>query len=245
MSVIPTSDGFPETSLTLVGRLRSADDALRVEAIRLVALRYWLPLYEFSRRMGLSGPAAADAVQNFFQHILTHAEGFAAYDGEQGSLRTWIITIFRHRLYNAVARQQTQQRGGQLEHVPLDFAQAESEYQLHAAEDPGNPERAYDRSFARQLWQQVLESLRAVYAHRQRQQVYEVLHPLILGDMKDQPLSSEALAAQAGLAGPADLKVTLHRLRKEAAHEFQRLVQQTVEGEDWQTEVRYLLRLVG
>ncbi|TDU66023.1 RNA polymerase sigma-70 factor (ECF subfamily) [Prosthecobacter fusiformis] len=245
MSILPPHDGFPETSLTLVGRLCSTDASLRNEAIRLVARRYWLPLYDFSRRTGMNEHASADAVQNFFQHILTHAEGFSTYDGEQGRLRTWIITIFRHRLSNSIAHQQTQVRGGGVEHVTLDFDLAESEYLQHAAEDLDNPERAFDRGFARQLWQQVLDTLRSAYIYRQRLSVYETLSPLILSEMKDQTLSSAELVKKAGLVSLADLKVSLHRLRKEAAHEFQRLVQQTVEGDNWQEEVRYLLHLVG
>ncbi|HEY1082079.1 MAG TPA: hypothetical protein VGE29_07445 [Prosthecobacter sp.] len=245
MSNTPAQDGFPETSLTLVGRLRSTDHSLRAEAIRLVAGRYWLPLYEFSRRTGMNEHSAADAVQDFFQHILLHTEGFATYDGAQGRLRTWIITIFRRRVSSSLARQQTQMRGGGVEHVSLDFTLAEHHYLRHANEDPDNPELAFDRSFARQLWQQVLDTLRCSYRYRQRLAVYETLHPLILGEIKDQTLSSAELAEKAGLPNMTDFKVSLHRLRKEAAHEFQRLVQQTVEGDDWQEEVRYLLRLVG
>ncbi len=237
--------GFPETSLTLVGKLRSTDDSLRTEAIRLVARRYWLPLYEFSRRTGMNEHASADAVQDFFQHILTNTDGFATYDGEQGRLRTWIITIFRRRLASSLARQQTQARGGGGDHVPLDFVLAESQYLRHADEDMGNPERAFDRSFARQLWMQVLDSLRCSYTYRQRLTVYETLAPMILSEIRDQPLSSADLTQKAGLSSITDFKVCMHRLRKEAAHEFQRLVQQTVEGDDWQEEVRYLLRLVG
>lgn len=245
MSVISASDGFPETSLTLVGKLRSTDDSLRMEAIRLVSRRYWLPLYDFARRTGMNEHAAGDAVQNFFEHILTHVDGFSSYDGAQGRLRTWIITIFRHRLSSHLAREKTQSRGGHVEHVSLDFALAENEYLQHASEDMDSPERAFDRGFARQLWHQVQDSLRSSYSHRQRQAVYDTLSPLILSDIKDQPHSSADLAEKAGLLSLADLKVTLHRLRKEAAHEFQRLVQQTVEGDDWKEEVRYLLNLVG
>jgi DNA-directed RNA polymerase specialized sigma24 family protein len=245
MSILSAGDGFPETSITLVGRLRSTDAALRTEAIRLVARRYWLPLYDFSRRTGLSEHAAADAVQDFFQHILTNSEGFATYDGQQGRLRTWIITIYRHRLSSSLSRQQAQIRGGGMEHIPLDFVLAESHYLEHASEDKDNPEKAFDRSFARQLWQQVLGTLRCSYNYRNRLQVYETLHPLILSEVKDQPYSSTELAKMAGLPSMTDFKVSLHRLRKEAAHEFQRLVQQTVEGDDWQEEVRYLLLLVG
>lgn len=245
MSNIPANDGFPETSLTLVGRLRSTDLRLRDEAIRLVAMRYWLPLYDFARRTGLNEPTATDAVQDFFQHILTHSDGFACYDGNQGKLRTWIITIYRRRLSSTLARQQTQARGGNIEHLPLDFVMAESLYLRYANEDTHNPELAFDRAFARQLWQQVLSTLKCSYSYRNRSLVYEVLHPFILTDLKEQGLSSKELAEKAGLASLSDFKVCLHRIRKEAAHEFQRLVQQTVEGDDWQDEVRYLLRLVS
>jgi RNA polymerase sigma factor (sigma-70 family) len=245
ISRIPSCEGFPETSLTLVGKLRSTDDSLRTEAIRLVARRYWMPLYDFARRTGMNEPTAADAVQTFFQHILTNTDGFSTYNGEQGKLRTWVITIFRRRLSSTLMRAQAQSRGGKVEHVSLDFTLAENEYLQHADEDLDSPELAFDRGFARQLWHQVLDSLRSSYIHRQRLVVYEVLSPLILSEVKDQPLSTEELAQKAGLTGVTDLKVTLHRLRKEAAHEFQRLVQQTVEGDEWKEEVRYLLRLVG
>lgn len=245
MSIVPPNEGFPDTSLTLVSRLRSTDESLRHEAIRLVAMRYWLPLYEFSRRTGMTEPSAADAVQDFFRHILVNADGFATYNDQQGKLRTWIITIFRRRLASQMAHQHAQIRGGGVDHVPLDFALAENHYLQHATEDPDDPDRAFDRSFARQLWQQVLDSLRCSYTYRQRLPVFEVLSPLILAEVKDQPHSTAELARAAGLASVADFKVTLHRLRKEAAHEFQRLVQQTVEGDDWQEEVRYLLRLVS
>lgn len=245
MPNIPVSDGFPETSLTLVGRLRSTDVALRDEAIRLVALRYWLPLYDFSRRSGLNEPTARDAVQDFFQHIVTNSDGFACYDGNQGKLRTWIITIFRRRLSSSLARQQTQARGGGIEHLPLDFVLAETQYLRYASEDLNNPELAFDRAFARELWQQVLTTLKSAYSYRNRLRVYETLSPFILSDIKEQALTSQELADQAGLPSLSDFKVCLHRIRKEAAHEFQRLVQQTVEGDDWQDEVRYLLHLVS
>ncbi|MDP3376857.1 MAG: sigma factor [Brevundimonas sp.] len=238
-------EAFPETSLTLVNHLRSADASLRWEAIRLVAARYWLPLYDYARRLPLTSHEAADAVQDFFYHVITHQESFAAFDAHQGKLRTWIVTIFRHRLTNMRVKQQALRRGGGAEHLPLDFDYAEMSYLQHAAEDALDPERAFDRAFARQLWQQVLESLRHSYALRHRTRHFAILSPLILTDFKDQPLTSRELAERAGLEDESQVKAVLHRLRKEAAYEFQRLVRLTVEGDDWKQEVRYLLDLVS
>lgn len=242
---MPTPDAFPDTTLTLIGRLRLEDPSQRQEAMRQVAQRYWLPIYHYARRTGLSEPESADAVQDFFVHLLTHQDGFARFDPKRGSLRSWIITIFRHRLSSERQKQRAQFRGGGIPHEPLDFAHAESSYRQHATEDDGDPERAFDRAFARQLWDQVRETLRDAYTRRQRLPVYQSLAPFILADLRQQPLSSGELARRAGFKGPDDFKVALHRLRKEAAHEFKRLVRETVDGEDWQEEVRYLMRLIG
>jgi|GEM_PF-1695702 len=239
------NETFPDTTLSLVGRLCSTDAAQRNEALRLVATRYWMPLYDYARRTGLDEHAAADAVQDFFHHIFTHQDRFASYDHEKGRLRTWIITIYRHRAATEAQRGRALRRGGAAEHLPLDWALAESCYLQYADQDISAPERAYDRAFARQLWQQVLDSLRLTYTLRQKDFVFDTLHPLILGEVKSLPLIPDVQTQSTVLQDTNKLKTALHRLRKEAAHEFQRLVRLTVEGNEWQQEVRYLLGLVG
>jgi DNA-directed RNA polymerase specialized sigma24 family protein len=240
----PADDDFPDTTITLLGRLHSADEEQRRTALAQVAQRYWFPLYRYARTRGLDAHAASDAVQEFFHHLLSREEAFTRYDEKLGCLRGWIITIFRNLLASRKEHDRRLRRGGGIEHIAFDVHEAER-FILLEPEEQGTPEELFDRGFARQLWRQVLDTVRTHYAHRRREHIFEKLHPLILGDLKNYPKTTTELAAELGLNGQNELKVTLHRLRTEAAKEFKRAVYDVVQGDGWHDEVRYLLKLIG
>lgn len=240
----PQVDAFPETTITLLGRLRSEDAEQRRIALTQVAQRYWFPLYRYARTRGLDPDASSDAVQEFFRHLVSREKAFAQYNEQLGCLRGWIIAIFRNLLASKKQHDQRKRRGGGVEHLPFDLSDAEKFLRLEP-DDDGSPEEIFDRDFARQLWKQVLVTVGANYTRKGRSRIFEGLQSFILGDLRTSAKSSTDLAAELGLNGSNELKVTLHRLRAEAAREFKKAVYEVVQGEGWHDEVRYLLKLIG
>jgi DNA-directed RNA polymerase specialized sigma24 family protein len=87
---------FPPTRWSLVSAMtgEGAEAALG-ELCRV----YWLPLYAFARREGLSAQDAEDVTQEFFRQIVTGGGELLREAGsERGRLRTLLLRVLRRRI---------------------------------------------------------------------------------------------------------------------------------------------------
>lgn len=164
---------LPATSDSLRLRLASDNEAQRQLALEDVAQSYWKPLYVLSRSLGYDEPGAKDAVQSFFEQLISK-DLLSRYDVNQGRLRPWMNTVFRNHLKKGFERGLADKRGAGQQHVPLQLDELEASYQDQLA-DGGTPETLFDRALAQQLWQSARHSVRAAYEARGRAHVFDSL----------------------------------------------------------------------
>src|SRR5690242_5251532 len=61
---------FPATMWSMIQAARQDEEALA--GLERLGRAYWRPLYVFARQKGATHDAAADEVQGFFEHLLSH-----------------------------------------------------------------------------------------------------------------------------------------------------------------------------
>jgi RNA polymerase sigma-70 factor (ECF subfamily) len=123
------SDLSGSTSSSLIARLKRREP----DAWRKVADVYTPLVYGWARRGGLSDADAADAVQEVFRAVYSHATDFGAQN-QQASFRAWLWAITRNqvRLFYRQRGAAPQAQGG------TDFARQLNEYPdwIDDEEDP-------------------------------------------------------------------------------------------------------------
>jgi RNA polymerase sigma-70 factor (ECF subfamily) len=165
---------------------------------------YWTPLYAFARRKGLAAEPAQDAVQGFFGHLLEKASLDAA-DPERGRFRSFLLVSFKNWISNERERERAEKRGGGRRVLSFDEAEA----RLEPAHD-ATPERQFERDWALRLLERVLERLRAQYAARGQERLFEALKGhLVPGEAGAHDEVARALHLQEGA-----VRVAAHRLRE-------------------------------
>ena len=114
-----TSDLLGSTSASLIARLKRREP----DAWRKLAVVYTPLVYGWARRGGLNDADSADAVQEVFRSVYSHASDFEGQH-EQASFRAWLWAITRNqvRLFYRQRGDSPQAQGG------TDFVRQMNEY---------------------------------------------------------------------------------------------------------------------
>ncbi len=233
------SSTFPSTRWTLIQRLRSTSEPQRKRAFEELCRAYWKPLYVFARRCGHDQHDAEDYTQGFFARLLRHQD-LGPLAPEEGRLRLFFKTAFRHFITDAIRRDTRQKRGGCTEVFSLDLESAERQFQ-QALPDAVTPDDEFDRQWARTILRRTLGALREKFRTRGRLETWRELE-VFLGPAEAAPTYAE-VAAKLGRTENT-IASAVRRMRAE----FRTLLRQEVadtlaEGEDIDEELRHLLRL--
>ena len=116
-------------------------------ALERLCRTYWFPLYAFVRRQGHDVPEAQDLTQGFFELFLAK-HYLKDVDRDKGRFRSFLLASLKHFLANEWKKANRQKRGGRVEIISFDAADAEERYQLEAV-DTASAELIYDRRWAR------------------------------------------------------------------------------------------------
>ncbi len=201
-----TPDGFFATTRWTVVRAagESADEALET-----LCSAYWFPLYAYVRRQGFSKEDAEDLTQAFFAQLLGRRD-IAGLKRENGRFRAFLLACMKHFLANERDRAGRLKRGGNITHFPLDWENADHQFQLT---DPGQvqPDAAYDREWAVALLARVLVRLGEEAAKEGKAERFERMKPYLTMGKGEIPYSSAA--AEMSMDEGA-VRVAAHRLRK-------------------------------
>ncbi len=218
---------FPTTRWTLVVKAQAgAKDALAT----LLGL-YWLPLYVFARRSGLTREAAEDMVQEFLAHAIERSV-FTRADHQKGTLRSYLKTAFRHHLSDARAKTTAQKRGGAVRHEDIEAA----ERTLGTDDDP---ERAFDRKWAELVMQRAMGALEHDFAGKDE---LDLVRRYFSADLND---GYEQIAKERSIS-VVSLKSLLHRARKRYRAHLSDIVQDTLGDQNAVgEELDELLRAMG
>jgi RNA polymerase sigma factor (sigma-70 family) len=231
---------FATTQWTLVWKAASDDSHYARPALEELMRRYWLPLYSFGRRQGLSNQDAEDATQEFLSgiisgNLLDHA------DPSKGRFRAYLLTAWKRFLIDQYRKQHSERRGGEAVTVALNFEAGEQHWQALQSREP-DPDRIFMRSWATSLLEEAKHRLRADYAQRNRQTLFDALQPWLT----QSPSASDYSQLSIQLNSSAStVKVALHRLRTRFGALLREVVAETVDDPaDIDREINELLQLL-
>ena len=227
---------FPTTRWTLILASHEGGEAER-SALEQLCATYWRPVYVFLRRKGLAPPAAEDAAQGFFLHLLQR-DFLPRLDPARGRLRSYLLRALEHYLVNLHERDTAKKRGGAFRFVPLDTAEVERGLPASPAPAPD----AFEREWALGVMERGLARLRGEYEDGARKGRADV----ILGffGLDRAPTYAEA-ARECAMTVP-QFKAALHRARARFREILREEVAATVEDDaDGEREIGDLVRALS
>ena len=154
MTVAP----FPTTRRSVILLLASGDASERTRAFDTLVACYWKPLYKYARvAFRKSREDAEDLTQSFFARAF-EKESLAAYDAAKASFRTFLRLLFDRFALNEWQAAQRIKRGGGLEQLDFDAAEAELSRESGAA----TPEEYFQREWVRSVFGLAVDRMRAL-----------------------------------------------------------------------------------
>ena len=232
---------FATTHWSVVLAAGQSTDAQASTALEQLCRAYWYPLYAYVRRRGISHEDAQDLTQAFFAHLL-RKDFLEGVGPEKGRFRSFLLACLKHFLVDEWQKAGTAKRGGNCPALPLDLEKAEERYQLEARIE-AKPESLFERRWALDLLEHVLDRLRHEAVDPGRRAVFDQLECCLLGDRPTETYAQ--LGSRLGLSETA-VKVTVHRLRRRYRELLREEVAHTVtRPEELEAEMRYLLEVVS
>jgi DNA-directed RNA polymerase specialized sigma24 family protein len=217
------------------------DDAIALGSLERLAKAYWQPLFVFARQHGVGQHEACDAVQGFFQHLLSR-EVLLGLEQRETRFRSFLLACFSNWLKNLRREASALQRGGDALHLPLEELTALDE--ARAAAPESSPWQHFDRCWARALFDHALMRLDAEIAERVlRREFFEELRQRLIGPLAAAPAWEQV--AQRHSMSVGTVRKAMHDLRQRFATLLRQEVHRVVVDEsEVDEELRYLIRLL-
>lgn len=108
---------FPATMWSMIQAANAQEEAL--PGLERLARAYWRPLYVFSHQRGMDHEAASDAVQGFFEHLISTEMLEDVRRGEV-RFRSFLLRCFTNWLANENKKAHRVKRGGAVAALPID-----------------------------------------------------------------------------------------------------------------------------
>ncbi|HEX4489363.1 MAG TPA: sigma-70 family RNA polymerase sigma factor [Terriglobales bacterium] len=194
---------FPVTRISVIERIRSADDAERARAISTLCEAYWRPVYKYIRlRWQRDIATAQDLTQGFFIELLER-ELLRRFDSGKSRLRTYLRLCVDSFVINEDKAASRQKRGGETPHLALDFAGAEDELgsstiDPSAIASPESLDGFFEKEWIRSLFALAVDDLSKFCGERNRSQTFQLFEAYHLEG--DDQISYAQLAERFGVA---------------------------------------------
>lgn len=232
---------FDTTHWSVVLAAQAAHDPNAAEALEKLCRTYWYPLYAFVRRQGRSPEDAQDLTQGFFAHLL-RKDFLSGVGPEKGRFRSFLLACLKHFLADEWEKARTAKRGGNCPEIPLNLEGAEERYQLETCVE-ADAESLYERRWAVDLLDRVLDRMRHEAVTSGREAVFDQLQGCLLGERPSETYAQ--LGAHLGMSETA-VKVTVHRLRQQYRELLREEIAHTVtRPEEIDEEMRYMFAVVS
>ena len=230
---------FAATRWSLINNAANTRSPRHESALNELCIRYRDPLYAYARRRGNVEPDVEDLVQGFFISQFLQKNFLQDLNSNKGRFRAFLLACFKNYSRNEWKRSCCQKRGGDADHLPLDWAIADETYksQLMTAE---TPDRAYDRAWVVTLLEQVLELLGEEMQAEGKGELFEELKPSLTVDWDD--LSYRAAANRLKMREEATRQAAM-RLRKRYQKLLRQEILKTCEPAQVEEEIRWLLNV--
>ncbi len=229
---------FATTRWSLVCAAAEAGSPHQPAALEELCRRYWPPLYAYLRRSGHSPPDAEDLTQAFLARVIERGL-LACACPERGRFRNFLLAALKNFAADAHDHATALKRGGHHPRLALDAAEVERDYGALASPEL-TPDAVYERTWALAVLDRALTALRAEYAARRREALFDGLKDHVWGESRE---TIARAGAGLGLTETA-ARVAVHRLRRRFATILRQQVAETLAdpaGVD--AELRHLLAI--
>ena len=226
---------FGSTCWTTVKACAGTDDTATL-ARQELCQDYWYPLYAHVVRLGYPSQDAVDLTQEFFADILRRP-WFERPDHLQGRFRTFLLSSLTHFLRDQRDRQRAGKRAGSYSHVALESCGADGiPISDRLAAVPS--EEIYEMDWVAIIVKASLRRLETEYAADGKLERYQLLKPFLSVEGEGDRYEATARQMQTSVA---NVKTSVHRLRKHYGSILREEVQRTVyHADDVQNEMLYL-----
>jgi RNA polymerase sigma factor (sigma-70 family) len=232
---------FATTHWSVVLTAAQPESPQATAALEELCRTYWYPLYAYVRRRGFTREGAQDLTQAFFEHLL-RKEFLRSVRPEKGRFRSFLLACLKHYLADEWERTRAAKRGGDRAGNFLDLKQAEERYRVEGSAET-DAERLYQRRWALEILERVLERLRAEAVASGNGARFDQLQGCLLG--KRPPQSYAELGAGLGMSVVA-VKVSIHRLRHRFREALREEIAHTVtRPEEIEEEMHCLFEVVS
>jgi hypothetical protein len=227
---------FPTTQWTRLAEASLHGGESARAALDALCRQYWQPVFMALRARQLSEAQAEDATQGFFLHTMKTSL-FRQADPLRGKFRNFLIGALRRYVIENYDRKAMRcQRLGAQE-VPLEEAGPE----ILCRDGPDD--RLFDREWALTLLETALQRLRADYELQHGPAAFAVIRKFLPSIRMTVP--DYATAAAQLHTTPANLRVEVHRVRRQfrnlLRHEVARTVSAPHEIEEELQHIKFVL----
>lgn len=232
--------GMPTTRWSLV-EAAGGDATVRREALEQFARDYWPAVYSYIRTRGYSPPEAEDLTQGFLVSLIER-DSLADPTRGETRFRSWLLGALKNFLKNDWRDRSRQKRGGGAVHLSIDRDLGEGWLESSAV-DGSSPDAVFERRWALGVLERALTQLTAAYQRDGREEVVQVLGPLVLGTEAHK--TYREAAGELGISH-ANARVQAFRLRKHLRTLVREEVARTVaSAEDVEEELAHFFTLFG
>jgi RNA polymerase sigma factor (sigma-70 family) len=196
------NDRFPSTRWSVIEGVRSDNDVERTRALDRLCEAYWKPIYKYVRlRWNRDATDAQDLTQGFFTEMLER-ELLSRFDASKSRLRTYLRLCVDSFVMNEEKAARRQKRGGEAQHLALDFAGAEEEFagttiNAAAIASPESLEEYFEKEWVRSLFALAVEDLCTLCSQQERDRAFQLFEAYDLEG--DEKISYMQLAQQFGI----------------------------------------------
>lgn len=225
------ADEFRTTHWSIVVAARNDsknDSETRRASLEDLCSAYWMPLFVYLRRKGISPNDSADYVQGFFSELI-EKDFVKAVDQERGRFRWFLMSAVNRFVAKQIERNQTIKRGGQKTLLSIDVQTAERDYRNEPV-DGWTAEKIFDRRWALSVLKQTLDSLDRHYQGLGQSALFERLRPLLMAGSQ-KPQTYKAIADQLEMTEGA-VKVAASRMRDRYKTKLSEIVSRTLADPD-------------
>jgi RNA polymerase sigma factor (sigma-70 family) len=188
--------GFPETRMTLVHGLHSADPAERHAAFEALGANYWKPIYSYVRIAWARGNEEAKDLTQAFLLWLLEGEALDRFESERGSFRGYLKVLLRSFVGHQAVALARLKRGGGKPTLSLD-GEAKGIDEFLSESRVSDPEEAFERAWRVELVDQALERVKLRYIEMGRASDFGIFEAYALESGVDKP-TYEQLAERTG-----------------------------------------------
>jgi RNA polymerase sigma-70 factor (ECF subfamily) len=234
------ADEFKTTRWSLIVAAGGADERATA-ALAELCQAYWRPVYAFIRRQGQTDEDATDLTQAFFLHLLEH-RAIERADRSRGRFRSYLLTSAYNFVSSARQRERTLRRGAHASHESIDRMEADRNPSLSAHDRESSPDAVFERHWALTVTERAMERVRADYASRRQEDVFNELRQFLTSDA---PAAGEGPMDQKTPVSAAN-RTGLLRMRRRFGEALRAEIRETLnESDDVDDELRFLLQVLS